>query len=207
MSNQKHIANSVQDLINSGFASVEPKDLFISNMVVHDLWKNFKHKFPEQVIEDVERISSKNTIHEYDVITKNPEKGNFVLTLTRVGLNPELENQPGPTYFPHIKPVRALNKWCDDVEWSRKLYITKYIGFQIDKGIPVESGIKHMSGVLFDLSLNGHIKGNLMPLGLIDLYDGSRVIMSYLLFDDDGIKYLEDNNIDFKEGGMPPKLP
>lgn len=210
MSNIKNnIARSVNDLINSGFADVQPKDLFTPTMSVHNFWKYFKYKFSSKVIEDIERVKSNNgLIHQYDEITKNSEKGNFILTITRLGLNPELhDNSLSPTLGLLSRKARALDKWGDDVEWTRKIYVIKFIGVTLEKDTPIHEGINHMSTILTDLSYRDYIKGHLMPLGGIDLYDGKKILVSYLLFDDDGIKYLEDNKIDFPEGGIPPKLP
>lgn len=208
MSNKKNIARSVSDLIQSGFADVEPQDLFTPTMTVHDLWKYFKHKFPSKVIEDIERRKTKDLVYQYNELTKNPEKGHFITTMTRLGLNPVIDSQKSHMLANMLgHKSRALDEWGKDVEYTRKLYITRYIGVTLDKDTPMYEGINHMAGILSDLSIKDYIKGHLMPFGAVDLYDGKKILVSYLLFDDDGIKYLEDNNIDFQEGGIPPMLP
>lgn len=205
MNGKKEIEIAINDLINSGFADVQPKHLFAKKIVATDIWKYYKHRFGEKTVEDVEERVTNNLLYEYDVITKNPEKGNFILTMTRLGLNPVIEK---PSYIPrHPHKARVLDEWGKDVEWTRKLYITKYIGVTLEPHQSIDDGVEHIANILADLSFKDYIKGNRNPLSYIDLYDGKKVIVSYLLFDDEGIKYLENNKIDFQEGGIPPMLP
>ena len=199
----KDVAHSVEKLINSGFADIEPKDLFTPCFVSNDIWTYYKHLFSPTSISAVEKRNSNNLIYEYDEIIKGKELGGLVLTLTRLNLNPPRERDSS---LLHISTPRALDELIKDVVYQKKLYITRYIGVRIDKHTPLMAGIDRMVLRIDDLSSKNYIKGNLSKLLYIKLHDGSILFVSYLLFDDEGSNYLRSNNIDFDEGGVPPMI-
>ncbi len=194
-----NIAKSVSSLINSGQANIQPQNLFMPTMAAENIWDIYKHRFSSKSIKDVERTHSLNILHQYNAYLKGEELGRFVATMTKLGLNPKL---PGSSYG------RIWDDYCEDkIVVTRQIYQTRYIGVLLEIEDDFDKGIHHMINIVDDLSLRGYVKGNLASLMEISLDDDRKIIVSYLLFDGDGIKYLEDNKIDFPEGGIPSKLP
>lgn len=205
-----NIGNAINDLIKSGDADVEPADLYIPKMEVIDLWDTYKDTFDDYVVEIIEKVTTKNLIYQYNEPPAEIELANLINMFSNLGLNEEMKDLPVKTitvqrnFYP--RPFDDLEEKC---KYRRQLAQVKYLGARVPKDGCVDKEVKKLYKHIKEYADKGYIMGNLAKLLFIPFAgDGGGAVVSYLIFTDDGVKYLEDNKpkVCLQEGQAPNEL-
>lgn len=206
---KQNVSNAVNDLINSGDADNEPSELSSQKIEIKDLWEEYKDTFDDHVVHAIERITTKNLVHQYNEPTKEVELANLISTMTKVGLNDELTHLPVKTftvlrnYYP--RPFDGLDDKC---EYVRKAALVRYLGARVEDESEIEINVKKIHGYIKFFVDEGYIMGNLLKLCYIPFAFGGGAVVSYLIFTEEGREYLENNKLPvvIEEGQVPNKL-
>lgn len=208
--NKQSIDKAVQTLINSGEADNESSTLNYPQLEIEDVYISNIHKFTEKTIKAIGKIKATNLIHQIALPSENLEIFNIIDFLTKLDLNKEIE-----TVHNYFSNKRELDTFLDErCKLYREMYQVRFLGSRYYSKENSNLAKDELISIINDLGEKGFIKGHLLELSHMHLCKSitllssniepnGGVFVSYLLFDRDGMKYLEDNKLDFYEGGTP----
>lgn len=206
---KSNISMAINDLIKSGSADVEPVHLFVPKMEVIDLWDTYKDTFDDYVVEAINKIVAKSTIYQYNEPTVEIELANLIDVFSNLGLNEEIKDLPSTTPLYNLFPPRPFDRLRQKCQYVRRIAQVKYLGARVPKDGCVDDEVKKLYKHIKEYVDKGYIMGNLARLLFIPFAENAGgAIVSYLIFTDDGVKYLEDNKpkVEICEGQVPNKL-
>ena len=203
--NKENIAKAVNDLINKGDLMADPR-FFMPKMEITDIWKTYKHLFTDKAKTAILSRKVQNLIVQYNEEIPDVTKPYVPPTELQKAFAINLDSDPKPTADTILDFMGQLGINFEVVQYQRKLGQVRFFGTRVKKDGNFDDAVKKIAKHVNDCAENNYIMGHLAPLSTLSMADDSRVIIFYLAFNEEGVKYLDNNKIDIeiKEGECPP---
>lgn len=204
--NDKQLSDkAVKSLIDSGNADNEPTKLFIPQLQIEDMYQKNRCRFTEKTIKSIEGKKAKNLIEQYNKPGK-VELYNILTILQNLDLDGLLEEREDLSLPSILKSTSILDEMFKKCEVMRCVYQVRFLGSRYYSKENANIAEEKLINILNDLGERDLIKGNLSEMSHLTIFPKGGTFISYLLFDEEGVKYLEDNKLDFYEGGIPSSV-
>ena len=204
MSNED-IHKAVETLIDSGDYLKDPR-FTAPNFNVYDIWNTFNYMFTDKAKKAIFNLKATSTVVEYNIKLPNQFSQYQPTGLPR-GTYPD-RNPNSYDILDFLWKLKVINTQTKLPAYQRKLGQVRFLGSKIDTDKDIDKAVSKIAEKVNEYAEKDYIIGHLSPLSMMPMGGSDKMIIFYLVFNDEGIKFLDANKpgIEFKEGETPKEL-
>lgn len=180
-------------------------------IIMDNVYEQNIHCFTEKTKKAIAKKKATNLIEQYNKSLTQPELYGLYTMFSKLDIDKVAEKRADVNYPGIFSPPSVFDGVRDKCEIVRAIYQVRFLGSRYHDAENAYAAETKVIKMVNNLGEKGFIKGHLLEFGHIPFANFNGIpsggaYISYLLFDEEGVKYLEDNKMDMQEGSMPPAI-